>query len=518
MYDWATILQALHQSLTPQSIVGLAIGLVIGFFIGIIPGATATMAVALTVPLTFGFATAPALMMLLAVYVSAIWTGSICAVLINIPGTVASAATTFDGYPMAKKGEAAKALAASSYSSLIGTLISGMILIGLTSVLAPVALKFGPIETCALALFGLSIVSTLSGGSALKGWGVALIGLLAATIGMAPQLGQPRFTFHNVNLLSGISVIPVIIGIFSIPEAIALALKGNSTFKVPERITGSPFLRWHEIVRIFPTSIRSSFIGAALGLIPAVGPETATFLGYWAAQKFSRYRALLGQGEMDGVAASEAASCAILGACLVPLLSFGIPGSAEAAAFEAGLLIHGIRPGPALFAQQLPMLWIVFVGFMIAVVGTFLLSLVSTMFSPAILRIPPVVLAPLIVVFSVIGAYGLSSNPFDVYVMLASGLFAYVLQVLGFSPIPLVLAIILGPIIETSLSEALAAYGGWSGLGTSLGVHPIAVAFLICALTAFALPILIAKQKHGEPGIERVAGAFQEAVSEGMAE
>ncbi len=506
MYDWNTILLALHQVLTPISIVAMAIGLVIGFFIGIIPGATATMAVALTVPLTFSFATAPALMMLLAVYVSAIWTGSICAVLINIPGTVASAATTFDGYPMAKKGQAAKALAASSYSSFIGTLISGLILIGLTSALAPVALKFGPIETCALALFGLSIVSTLSGGSALRGWGVALVGLLVATVGMAPQLGEPRFTFHSVNLLSGISVIPVIIGIFSIPEAIGLALKRGTMFKMPGKITGSPFLRWSEIVRIFPTSIRSSFIGAALGLIPAVGPETATFLGYWAAQKFSRYRALLGKGEMDGVAASEAASCAILGTCLVPLLSFGIPGSAEAAAFEAGLMIHGLRPGPALFTQQLPMLWVLFLGFILAIVGTFLLSLVSTMISPAMLRIPPAVLAPLIIVFSVIGAYGLSSNPFDVYVMLVAGLLTFLLQILGFSPIPLVLAIILGPIIETSLSEALAAYGGWHGLGISLGVHPIALAFLAFALIAFALPLLVGKRKSFEAAPEPVVG------------
>jgi putative tricarboxylic transport membrane protein len=493
MFDTSVILNALIEIITPLNILALLLGSIVGYVIGLLPGATATMGVALMVPLTFIFPTTSALLALLGVYVTAIWAGSICAILLNVPGTPASAATTFDGYPMAKKGLAAKALAASSYSSTFGALFSGVVLVFAAPFLGQFALKFGPLETCALALFGISLVSSLSSGSPMKGWLIALAGLLVATIGMDPQFGTPRFTFHNVDLLSGVNIVPVLIGIFSLPEALAL-IASDMKFEVPKRILGSPFLKMAEIRRIFPTTLRSSIIGSVLGITPAVGPETATYLGYAAAKRFSRHRHLLGTGEMDGVAASEAASCAVLGGALVPLLTLGLPGSAEAAAFMGGLLIHGVRPGPLLFTEQAPILWILLWGFFAAIIVMFIFSIISTVISPTILRLPRTVLSLLIIVLSVVGSYALNTNVFDVYIMLISGVLALALRIVGFSSVPFILSLILGPVIENHLAEALSINGGALNTGIAVLHHPIAMVFLIISIVSFALPLLVRKK------------------------
>lgn len=496
MYSWSAALDALMQYAGVAPLIGVLAGTVIGFVIGLLPGASATMGVALMVPFTYNFDTTTAIAMLMAVYVSAIWAGSICAILVNVPGTPASAATTFDGYPMSLKGQAGRALAASSYSSTIGAFTSGVILIVLTPVLAKVALGFGPFETGALALFGLSIVSVLSGGSALKGWAVALVGLLVATIGQDPQQGVPRFTFGDVHLLSGVSVIAVLVGIFSIPEAMFLVGR-TIKFDIPKRLLGSPFLKWADLRRIMPTTIRSTVIGSVLGITPAVGPETATFLGYTVAKRFSRHRENMGKGEIDGVAASEAASCAVLGASLVPMLALGIPGSAEAAALQGGLLIHGIRPGPALYATQGGLLWLLLVGFMVAVVAMYLMSLLSTVVSPLILRLPSIVLAVLLVALAIVGTFSLSNDVFDVYVMFGAGLFSFFLRVFGFSPVPLILSIILGPLIEVQLAQAHVSSGSWLATGAGLGGHPIAIVLLVLAVVALGLPLLLRGNDFG---------------------
>jgi putative tricarboxylic transport membrane protein len=493
MFDPTIMWNSLMEIITPLNILALIFGSLIGFVIGLLPGATATMGVALMVPLTFVFPTTGALLALLGVYVTAVWAGSICAILINVPGTPASAATTFDGFPLSKKGEAARALAASSYSSTFGTLFSGVVLVFVAPIIAQIALKFGPLETCALALFGLSLISSLSSDSPLKGWLIALAGLLIATVGMDPQNGTPRFTFHIVDLLSGISVVPVLIGIFSVPEAIAL-ISTNTKFEVPKRIIGSPFLSLADFRRILPTTVRSSIIGSILGITPAVGPETSTFLGYTTAKRFSRYRHLLGKGEIDGVAASEAASCAVLGAALIPLLTLGLPGSAEAAAFMGGLLIHGVRPGPLLFTEQASTLWILLWGFFAATVVMFILSIISTVISPTILRLPRTILSLLIIVLSIVGSFATNNNIFDVYVMLIAGILAYALRLVGFSCVPFILAVILGPVIETHLAEALAITGGWDKTGELLLHRPIALVFFIIALLSFVLPIFMKRK------------------------
>jgi len=495
MFDWSAAVNALGQLLAAGPLIGVLAGTIVGFVIGLLPGASATMGVALVVPITYKFGTPTAIAMLMAVYVSAIWAGSICAILVNVPGTPASAATTFDGYPMARQGLAGKALAASSYSSTIGAFISGIVLIVLTPVLSKVALNFGPFETAALALFGLSIVSVLSGGSALRGWAVALVGLLIAAVGQDPQQGIPRFTFGDVHLLSGVGVIPVLVGIFGIPEAMYLVGK-NIKFELPGRILSSPFMKWADLRRIMPTTLRSTAIGSILGITPAVGPETATFLGYTVAKRFSRYREKLGSGEIDGVAASEAASCAVLGAALVPMLSLGIPGSAEAAALQGGLLIHGIRPGPALFTTQGDLLWLLLIGYLIAVVVMFLFSLLSTVVSPLILRLPNIVLAALLVALAVVGTFSLNNEVFDIYVMFAAGMFSFFLRAFGFSPVPLILSIILGPLIEQQLAQAHVSSGSWTATGVSLGGHPIAIAELALALLALAMPLVLSRGRN----------------------
>ncbi|MRG84850.1 tripartite tricarboxylate transporter permease [Salinibacillus xinjiangensis] len=491
------ILDGITQFFHPVILITAFLGTTLGIIIGALPGATATMALTLMLPISFNLDTYTAITLLLAVYCGGIFGGSIPAILLKIPGTPASAATIFDGYPMAKKGKVSEALLFIVYSSSIGGFISGVILMIAAPLLALLALNFGPPEMLALSLFGLSIVASLAAGNMLKGLLMGTLGLFVATIGLDPQFGAPRFTFGNMNVYQGIPLIPVLIGVFSIPEAITLMLNSHVSKKV-QTIKKRFLLKWIEISNVLPTIFKSGMIGSILGITPAVGPEVATFIGYNEAKRVSKHKEKFGTGIPEGIVASESANNAVTGSSLVPTLTLGIPGSAAAAVIMGGLIIQGVRPGPSLFNNDPKLISFIFVVFLLLQIVMFIVGIIVVNVSKYVIKVPSFYLGASIIVLSTVGSFAINNNLFGVFVMFFSGLIAYILGKFGFSPVPFILALILGPQIEGEMNRTLLITGGEGFLNffSFLFTRPIAILFFILAVLTFFIPIIRERRKQ----------------------
>lgn len=494
--ELSLLTNALMQFTEPRILLFAVAGMVIGIIIGALPGASATMGITLMLPISFTLGPEAAIVLLIAVYCGGIFGGSIPAVLLKIPGTPASAATIFDGYPMTQQGEASKALLLTVYASTFGGIISGIILMIGAPILAMIALKFGPPETLALSLFGLSIVASLASGNLLKGLIMAVFGLFIATFGADPQFGAPRYTFGNMNLFEGIPLIPVLIGVFSIPEALTMMINDTENIEKISKIKKKFYLKWSEFSSLIPTMFKSGVIGSILGITPAVGPEVATFIGYNEAKRASKDKGKFGKGAPEGVVASESANNGVTGASLVPTLTLGIPGSAAAAAVMGGLMIQGIRPGPALFGNDPQFVWFILVSFLLLQVVLFFAGSIIVNLSQYVLKVPSFFLGPCIIVLSVVGAYAINNNSFSILVMCISGVLAFILNRYGFSPVPFILALILGPQIEGELNRTILISGeGASNLFLYLMTRPIALLFFVLAFITFFVPIFSARAK-----------------------
>lgn len=337
----------------PINLLAIFAGALIGMFVGAMPGLSATMAIALLLPLTYSMRPETGLAMLASLYLAAMYGGSVAAILLRTPGTPAAAATVLDGYPMAQKGLAGKALGLSLTASLIGGVISSIVLLTVAPLLGRVVLNFGPVEIFAVAVLGITIIGSLSQGSAILGLMSGAIGLLIATVGMDPTTGTPRFTFGVLDLFGGVNFTVALIGLFSIPQAIRLIVQGNSNqdervSSIRDRMlpTGAEF------IKLLPNSVRSGFIGVFVGLIPGTGGDTASWFAYNEAKRFSRHKAEFGTGYPAGIVAPEAANNAVVGGALIPTISLGIPGSSSTAVLLGGLMVHGILPGPSLMTEH----------------------------------------------------------------------------------------------------------------------------------------------------------------------
>ena len=482
------MLEGLALALIPANVVAAVAGVALGLVIGWIPGLSATMGVALLVPVTFVMSPEGGMIMLAGVYAAAIYGGSVSAVLLNIPGTPASIVTTWDGYALTRQGKAMLALDASLWSSFCGGMISAIALLLFAPLLAGWALRFGPAEYFALAVFAMTIVASLSAEAPLKGFIAASVGLFLASIGFDPLLGQPRFWFGLPELASGFNLIAVLIGLFAIPEAISLAAAARERrVAVPPAVAGGQlFPAWTELRRNWLNLIRSSVIGVGVGTLPAIGPETAPFVSYNEAKRGSKHKELFGKGSVEGIVAAEAANNGTTGGSLIPLLTLGIPGSATAAVFLGALTIHGLRPGPLLFTTRPELVYALFFGFILVNIAMLLLALASIRrFAPQVLRLPPAVLAAFICVFSVFGAYAVESSLFDVLVMVAFGGVGYVMRRQAFPPGPLVLGLVVGPLLEENMVRMLASFrGDWGAILS----RPVASAFLFLAVATLVLP------------------------------
>lgn len=467
-----------------EAILALIVGVAIGTVAGAIPGLSATMAVALTLPFTFAMQPVTGILLLLGVYKGGIFGGSIPAILIKTPGTPASSATVLDGYPMAEKGEAGRALTMALYASCTADLFSNLALILFAGWLASFALSFGPPEFFTLILFSLTIIAGVSGDSLLKGMISAVLGLLLATVGLDLVYGTNRFNFNDPNLMGGLNFIAVLIGLFAIPEILAMVWSPHGhDGKV--RGLGRHGVSFAEYRRCFKTIARGSAIGAFLGSIPGIGAAPSAFLSYSEARRTSPNRDNFGKGEIEGVAASEAGNNGVAGATLIPLLALGIPGDVITAIIIGAFMIHGLQPGPMMFVMNVDLIYGLFVGLIVSSVALFFIGGAAIRVFRYVADIPRGILFPLVMVLCVYGCYAVNNNVFDVGVMFAVGWLGFVMLRYGVPAAPFLIAFILGPLLEDNFRQAMLMSGGSPEI---LFRGPITWVFWsLTAITVFAI-------------------------------
>ena len=481
MFD--PLLQALPVAFAWSSILAMVIGTLAGILVGALPGLSATMGIAVLIPLTFGLDPLVALGMMAGIYNGAMYGGAIPAVLLRIPGTPAAIATTFDGYVMSQQGRSGFALKVAVFSSAFGGIMSAIALMTLAPPLSKITLAFGPAEYFWVAVFGLASISVLLGRDPVKGLIAACFGLVLSTVGIDQVTGHERFTFDTLELSSGFHIVVLLVGLYALPPVFIMAeeaiKKGISAAELKFGGAGS----YLDILRYWKTLIRSSIIGIIVGILPGAGGNIAAFLSYNEAKRASRDPDSFGQGNPEGVAAAECGNNADNAAAMIPALTLGVPGSSVSAVILGGLLVHGLQPGPALFRENADVVY----GFMIQMLVTSILlipfgGLLATRLFSQVLRLPRVMLAPLIIGLTVVGVYCINNSIFDLYMMLCFGLVGYCMEKLKFPLAPAVLGLILGGMAETNLRLTMLISGDdWRALVQNT-ISQIIIALVVVVL------------------------------------
>lgn len=458
-------------------------GTIVGIIFGAIPGLTATMAVALFLPITYSLGASAGISLLVGLYIGGVSGGLISAILLKIPGTPASVATTFDGAPMMEKGEGAKALGVGIFYSFVGTILSIAALIFIAPTLAKIALAFGPHEYFAIAIFSLTLIITLATGSMIKGLFSGALGFMFSTVGIAPVDAIQRFTLGLTELNGGFDILPVLIGLFAISEIIKVAedVKTEQPATVNAiKLKGFGF----SIKEFFEQGwnmIRSTLIGTGIGILPGIGSGTSNIVAYMVAKKQSKHPEKFGTGIIDGVVASETASCSAVGGAMIPLLTLGIPGDTVTAILLGGFLIHGIQPGPLLFVAQGPLVYTIFVAMIVSSLMMLFAELYGVRLFIRMLAVPKHILLPIILVLCFVGAFGLGNRIFDVGVIVFFGLVGYGFVKFGIPQTPFIIGLILGPMAETNLRRGLMLSDNDP---TSFVTQPIAGTFIGLAVAS----------------------------------
>jgi putative tricarboxylic transport membrane protein len=426
----------------------------LGIMFGAMPGLTSTLGVALLTALTYGMDTATAMLCLLSIYVGGTYGGSYASILINIPGTAASAATALDGYPLALKGEAGRAIGLTTTSSAIGTLISMLFVVSVSPIISFFALQFTSFEFFLLAFFGILISGTLTSPDlVIKGWISGFLGLFLACVGRDRLQFFPRFTFGIPELDSGIEVVPVLIGAFGIPQIIQVL---KDRFIIGEAQKFQRILpEFGTIIRNIPKIVRSALIGVGIGAVPGIGEDIAAWVSYGAAKNTSRHPERFGKGEITGVLSSEVANNACVGGAMIPLLNLGIPGSPPAAMLLGALMLHGVTPGPMISFEHPNFIIEVAAILMLASMAMWVVGMLMAKQVVKVLRIPTQIFMPIIGVLCMIGSYALGINIYNLYLMLPVGIVSYFLIEMGYPIAPLVIGVILGPMADENLRRAL---------------------------------------------------------------
>jgi putative tricarboxylic transport membrane protein len=482
------MLDGLLAALTLANI-GLAVaGIVAGTVIGALPGLTATMAVAVLTPLTFPMEPASALIALGAIYTGAIYGGCYSAILINTPGTPSAIATTFDGFPMARRGDGDLALTLANLASVIGGIVGVLALFAFAPPLAQVALAFGPVEYFWLAVLGLTLIASLSEGSLLKGVIGGCFGLSIAMVGTAVVGGDVRFTFGSAGLLGGVNIVAALIGLFCIPVIIDLAAKpeghiemqhSGRGFRLPEALAESWRGKWN--------LLRSSLLGTFVGALPAAGGAVAALIAYAEARRASGRPQAFGKGEPQGILACESANNATVGGGFIPTLVLGIPGTPPDAIILGALLVQGIRTGPNLFEEQSGVIYTFMYGLLIATVLMLPLGLLLGRYAyRSVISVPKALLAPTILLMTILGTYAIQNSQEDVEVMLLLGIAGWLLGRAGFGAAPIVLGVVLGSICEQGFVQAWLLGNAQEDLLAMFFGRPISMIILaVIALTLF---------------------------------
>jgi putative tricarboxylic transport membrane protein len=474
-------------ALTWSNLFFCGLGVLFGQLVGVLPGIGAPTAIALLLPLTFTMTPTTAIIMLAGIYYGVAYGGTITSVLINVPGESSTVMTTLDGYQMAMQGRAGPALSIAAIGSFIAGTLSVVILMCFAPVLARFALRFGPAEYFGLTAMAFGLLTVLGGGDPIKIIISTLLGLLMATIGVDVVSGVPRFALGKVELLGGIDPIVIITGMFGIAEVFnSVEEEVRSDILHAKFRLRDVFLTWQDWLQSRWAILRGSIIGFVVGMLPAGGITTASFLAYLMEKRVSKSPDRFGHGAIEGVAAPESANNAASISGFAPLLALGLPGSPTTAILLAGFMMWGIRPGPMLFQTKPDLVWGLFASMYI---GNLMLVVMNIFMIPAfvaVLRVPYTILMALIVVFSTLGAYSANNNLFDVWMMLGLGLLGYLMRKLDYPIVPLILALVLGKLAENSLRQALTLSGG------SMSVffrRPISGTFISLAILAYVFPL-----------------------------
>ncbi len=466
--------------LTPVSILMMMAGVTVGIIFGSIPGLSASMAVALFLPLTFTMTPSMGMNVLVAVYIGGISGGLISAILLNMPGTASSIATCFDGYPMAQKGEAGRALGFGIVYSFIGCLFSFMVLTFCAPLLAEIALQFTPAENFGISFFALTMVAVLSSGSMVKGLLAGMLGLMIAMVGMAPIDGTARFTFGSNALMAGFDTLPTLIGIFAISEILITAEKlgvEETQAIVVKKMKGFGFTM-AEFVEQIPNALRSAVIGTGIGILPGIGGSTSGMLSYVTAKNMSKHPEEFGKGCPDGIVATETANNATIGGAMIPLLVLGIPGDGVTAMLLGGFLIHGLSAGPLLFVKNADVVYGIFAACILCSFFMLIIEFFGIRAFVQLLKIPKHILMPLILVLCCVGAYATRNNIFDVQSILLFGSIGYLFYKFKLPTTPFVLCFLIGGMVETYLRRGLMQYKTFSAFFT----RPIFDVFFFTAI------------------------------------
>jgi len=455
------VVQGFLQASAPMSLFATALGALLGLVVGMIPGMTISTGIIIILPLTFVLEPAFSIALLLGLYVGGMMGGSFSAILLNIPGTPSASATAIDGYPMAVRGEAGRALGISIIASFAGGMFSFLCLYFIAPSLAEIALSFRAADLFSLVLFGLTVICSFAARSLVKGLLAAVIGLLIVTIGLDPVMGTARFTFGDANMLSGIHFLTALIGLFAIPQLMDNLMAPSSGAQQGAKTRfGSVLPRISDLKAIrIPVSIGSA-TGAFLGILPGVGGPIAAFISYDYAKKASREPERFGKGAIEGVAAPESANNAVTGGALIPMMTLGIPGDPVTAILIGALLVHGLAPGPLLFLERGDFAYGVIFSFFWANIFNLVIALAGIRLLVKLLATPRALLMPTIAVLCVIGSYALRNSFFDVYVMFFFGLLGLAMRWLDIPVVPLLLALVLGGQLEEHLRVALTGSRG----------------------------------------------------------
>jgi putative tricarboxylic transport membrane protein len=442
----------------PASIALMLASSLAGVIIGALPGLTATMGVALMTTLTIKMESSQALLVLICTYVGAIYGGSRSAILLNIPGTPASAASCLDGHALAKQGLAGRAMGIATSGSVLGTLIGMVFLAWFTPILGDIALKFGAYEFFWLALFGVIIAGTLTGDDPLKGWIAGMLGIFTACVGQEAIFAYDRFSFGSRDLAGGFNLVPALVGAFGFAELLSAVREKQPPVKINPFDSVIPKLA--DVTRYWRTILRSGLIGTFIGILPGVGEDVAAWSSYAAAKRASKEADKFGRGSIEGLMAAETGDNACVPGAVIPVLTLGIPGSAPAAVLLAAMLIHGVRPGPMIMTEAPTFVYDVVAMMMYATIGILIYGLTLTNLLIKVLMVPKPVILPIIFVLCVVGSYAIASRLFDVWVMLGFGVLGFVLRRFKYPVAPLVLGMVLGDLMEKGLRRGLVLSDG----------------------------------------------------------
>lgn len=481
------IVQSLGIIFSLSGLVVLLIGAALGIIVGALPGLGPSIGLSLLIPFTYNMSPELSMLLMISLYMSAEYGGSISAILLSTPGTAAAAATAIDGYAMAQKGKANEAISISLTASTVGGILGGVALLVLVMPLAKLALQFGPAGYFAVGLFGLTSVAALSGGSLIKGILSVCFGLSLAMVGIDPIAGSPRFTLGFYELFEGVPFLAALIGLFAVSEAMVMVEKHSSVSKNIEKAVGHVRMSSKLWAETWRSMLSGSIIGTLLGILPGVGGNIAC----WIARDYARSRSKkpeeFGKGSPNGIAAPEASNNATVGGALVPLLALGIPGSPTTAILVGALIMHGLHPGPQLFNEAPGLVYAILFGVIIAAIIQYVVGSLFLPFMTKVTKLPNAVLAAGVMIFAMLGAFAIRNLMFDVWITLGFGIVGYFMKKLQFPVPPVILAMVLGYLIETNYRTALVASQGNYLIFVT---DPVSLLFLILSLVSISIPVI----------------------------